>query len=178
MPRYWACPSCARKRSRAGAPSTTTARSRACACWTATPFEIKLGQAAPRFLLNLTDSAWAGAVAREVVEFYGERIAEHPVGTGPFRLAAWLRASKIVLEKNPNYRERYYDETAQPGDAMAAAAVAALKGKRLPLVDRVEISIIEESQPRWLAFLNGEHELIEDVPAAFASIAMPPAAHS
>ena len=136
-------------------------------------FQIRLGQAAPRFLLNLTDSAWAGAVAREVVEFYGERIAEHPVGTGPFRLAAWLRASKIVLEKNPNFRELYYDEDAQPGDAMAAAAVAALKGKRLPLIDRVEISIIEESQPRWLAFLNGEHKLIEDVPSAFASIAMP-----
>ena len=135
--------------------------------------EIRLGQPAPRFLLNLTDSAWAGAVAREVVEFYGDRIAEHPVGTGPFRLAAWKRASKIVLEKNPNFRELYHDEQAQPGDAMAAAAVAALKGKRLPLVDRVEISIIEERQPRWLAFLNGEHELIEDVPSAYASLAMP-----
>ena len=31
---------------------------------------------------------------------------------------------------------------------------AALKGKRLPLPDRIEISIIEEGQARWLAFLN------------------------
>jgi len=136
-------------------------------------FEIRLAQASPRFLLNLTDSAWAGAVAREVVEYYGDRIAEHPVGTGPFRLAAWQRASKIVLERNPAYREVFYDERAPAGDAMAEAAVAALQGKRLPLVDRVEIAIVEESQPRWLAFLNGEHELIEDVPPEYANIAMP-----
>jgi len=136
-------------------------------------FEFRLAQPSPRFLLNLTDSAWAGAVAREVVEYYGERIAEHPVGTGPFRLAAWQRTSKIVLEKNPSYREVYYDEQAPAGDAMAEAAVAALQGKRLPLVDRVEISIVEESQPRWLAFLNGEHELIEDVPPEYANIAVP-----
>jgi ABC-type transport system substrate-binding protein len=136
-------------------------------------FQIQLAQPSPRFLLNLTDSAWAGAVAREVVEYYGERITEHPVGTGPFRLAAWQRASKIVLERNPGFRELHYDEEAPPGDTMAEAAVARLQGKRLPLVDRVEISIIEESQPRWLAFLNGEHELIEDVPPEYADIATP-----
>jgi len=136
-------------------------------------FQIKLGQPSPRFLLNLTDSAWAGAVAREVVEHYGERIAEHPVGTGPFRLAAWKRASRIVLERNPGFREVFYDEEATPGDTMAEAAVAALKGKRLPLVDRVELSVIEETQPRWLAFLNGEHELIEDVPPEYVDFSMP-----
>jgi len=136
-------------------------------------FQIRLAQPSPRFLLNLTDSAWAGAVAREVVETYGERIAEHPVGTGPFRLAAWKRSSKIVLERNPGYREVHYDEEAPSGDAMAQAAVTRLQGKRLPLVDRVEVSIIEEGQPRWLAFLNGEHELIEDVPPEYADFATP-----
>ena len=41
--------------------------------------------------------------------------------------------------------------------AAAPAGLAAeqhLRGQRLPLLDRVEISIIEESQPRWLAFLR------------------------
>ena len=136
-------------------------------------FQIKLSLPAPRFLYLLADSSWAGAVAREVVEYYGEHIMEHPVGTGPFRLAAWKRASKIVLEKNPGYREVYYDEEAPADDPLAQAAVAKLKGKRLPLIDRVEISIIEENQPRWLAFLNNEHELIEEVPPEYADIAMP-----
>ena len=46
-----------------------------------------------------------GAVAREVVEAYGDRIMEHPVGTGPFRLGQWRRSSLIVLESNPDYRD-------------------------------------------------------------------------
>ena len=32
-------------------------------------------------------------------------------------------------------------------------AAAKLKGRKLPMLDRVEIAIIEEAQPRWLAFL-------------------------
>ena len=35
------------------------------------------------------------------------------------------------------------------------------------MVDRVEISIIEEEQPRWLAFLNDEHDLRSDRAAEF-----------
>jgi ABC-type transport system substrate-binding protein len=41
------------------------------------------------------------------------------------------------------------------------------------LLDRVEISIIDESQPRWLAFVNGEHDLLEGVPSDFANLAIP-----
>ena len=52
------------------------------------------------------DGAIIGAVAREVVEDYGDAIMAHPVGTGPFRLGEWRRCSRIVLERNPNYRER------------------------------------------------------------------------
>jgi len=136
-------------------------------------FQIRLAQSQPRFEETLTDPARFGAVAREVVEMYGDKMMEHPVGTGPFRLAEWRRASKIVLERNPNFREEYYSEEAPADDPIAQKAVAALKGKRLPMVDRVEISIIEESQPRWLAFLNREHDVIEEVPAGYADLVMP-----
>ena len=43
-------------------------------------------------------------VAREVIEAYANDTAAHPVGTGPYVLKEWVRRSKIVLEKNPNYR--------------------------------------------------------------------------
>jgi ABC-type oligopeptide transport system substrate-binding subunit len=36
----------------------------------------------------------------------------------------------------------------------------ALKGKRLPIVGRVEVYVLEAVQPRWLAFLNNEHDLL------------------
>ena len=47
------------------------------------------------------------------------------------------------------------------------------KGRRLPMVDQVQIAVIEEPQPRWLSFLNDEQDLLEGVPAEFANIAIP-----
>jgi ABC-type transport system substrate-binding protein len=48
-----------------------------------------------------------------------------------------------------------------------------MKGRRLPLVDRIEIFIIDESQPRWLAFINAEHDMLESIPPEFTQIAIP-----
>jgi len=135
--------------------------------------QIKTGEPNPRLLLEFTDGSVWGAMAREVVDAYGDKIMEHPVGTGPFRLGAWRRASKIVLEKNPGYRDDVYDEEAPADDPLAQAAVAKLKGRKLPMIDRVEIDIVEENQPRWLAFLNGEHDILWEVPNDFAEIATP-----
>ncbi len=125
----------------------------------------------PRFAQWLADAATA-AVAREVIEAQGELSMQHPVGTGPFRLAEWRRASRIVLERNPQYRERRYDAQPAPDDAEGQAILARLKGRRLPMVDRVEIAVIEERQPTWLAFLNGETDWIE-LPDTFTGTALP-----
>ncbi|HSV71246.1 MAG TPA: ABC transporter substrate-binding protein [Methylibium sp.] len=135
--------------------------------------QFRLAEARPRFPQVLTDGSWMGAVAREVVELYGDQMMEHPVGTGPFRLAEWRRASRIVLERNPGFRDLFYDEEAPADDPLAQAAVAKLRGRKLPMLDRVEISIVEENQPRWLAFLNGEHDVLEEVPNDFTAIALP-----
>jgi ABC-type transport system substrate-binding protein len=141
-------------------------------------FQIRLAEPAPRFILsNFTAGSFAGALAREVVEFHGDKIGEHPVGTGPYVLADWKRSSRIVLAKNPNFRELFYDENPPAGDSAEARRLQAIaqqfKGRRLPLVDEVQISIIEENQPRWLAFLNEEHDLLEEMPADFANTIMP-----
>jgi ABC-type transport system substrate-binding protein len=98
---------------------------------------------------------YLGAVAREVVERYGLDFGAHPVGTGAFRLAEYKRSARIVLERNPDYRDERY-VPAGPIPRPSQPIAAALKGRRLPLLDRVEISVIEESQLRLLAFLNGE----------------------
>ena len=136
-------------------------------------FQIKLGEATPRFLYNFTDGSFTGALAREVVEFYGDKIGEHPVGTGPFVLKAWKRSSRIVLARNPNYREVLFDETPPAGDARLAASTAQLKGKRLPLVDEVHVSIIEEAQPRWLSFNATEQDVMDQLPAEYAPGVVP-----
>ena len=135
--------------------------------------QIKLAEPSPRFLYNLADGSFTGALAREVVDAYGDKVGEHPVGTGPYRLAQWKRSSKMMLQKNPNYREVLYDEQPPAGDARLQAIAQKFKGRRLPMIDQVQISIIEEAQPRWLSFLNGEQDLLESLPAEFAHIAIP-----
>ena len=132
---------------------------------------FKLDAGRPRFAQQLSDTA-TSAVAREVIEAHGELSMQHPVGTGPFRLAEWRRASRIVLERNPLYREVFYDADPAPDDAEGQAILARLKGRRLPMVDRVEIAVIDEGQPTWLSFLNGEADWIA-LPSEFTEVAMP-----
>ncbi len=134
--------------------------------------QFRLAEPRPRLLETLASGDLFGAVAREVVEAYGDNIPAHPVGTGPFRLAQWRRSSLIVLERNPDFREVWFDAEPAADDAEGQALLALLKGRRLPLVDRVEVSIIEEAQPRWLAFLNGQLDF-SAVPAEFVATAMP-----
>jgi ABC-type transport system substrate-binding protein len=114
----------------------------------------------------LTTSNFA-AVAREVVEKYQDashRVMEHPVGTGPYRLKAWTRGQRIVLEANPAYRRDLYPAPHDPADANIAHGLA---GRALPLVGTVDIAIIEEAQPRLLGFDRGELDLVT-VPSSLA----------
>jgi ABC-type transport system substrate-binding protein len=134
-------------------------------------FEVRLAAPNPRLHYQFA-TPLTGAVAREVVQAYGADIAAHPVGTGPFRLESWRRASRIVLARNPGFREQVFDGEPAAGDAEAQRVAAELAGRRLPLVERIEISVITEAQPRWLAFVNGALDVLE-LPNEFAPVAIP-----
>ncbi len=136
-------------------------------------FQVKLVKPLYVFVYNFADCRLSCAVAREVVEKYGDDVGSHPVGTGAYRLSFWKRTSKMVFEPNPNYREDYFDGEPPAGDAEAAEILAKMKGKRLPMIGRIEVSVIEETQPRWLSFLNEEMDLMYQVPEEFANQAMP-----
>ena len=131
---------------------------------------IRLTQPDLRFLYALAVPNTA-AVAREVVEMYGLDFGGHPVGTGPFMLGEYKRSSKIVLVANPSYRHVTYVPQG-PLPPEAAPIAAALKGKKLPLVNRVECNVIEEGQAQWLAFLNRELDLLERLPTDFVDEAL------
>ena len=135
--------------------------------------QFRLTEPRPRFYEMLAGGDLFGAVAREVIEFYGGEAEAHPVGTGPFKLVQWRRSSFIAFERNPGYRELYYDAEPAADDAEGQAWLARLKGRRLPMVDRVEISIIEEEQPRWLAFLGNQADLQFEMGFQFIPQAMP-----
>jgi ABC-type transport system substrate-binding protein len=114
------------------------------------------------------------AVAREVVEAYKDdsnRVMEHPVGTGPYRLKAWTRGQKIVLEANPGYRDETYPVPGSGSEPRDAAIAKANAGKKLPIVGRIEATIMEEALPRLLAFSSGQLDLLE-VPPSIADNAL------
>jgi peptide/nickel transport system substrate-binding protein len=120
---------------------------------------LKLNYPAYDLLADLTGSG-ASAVAREIVTAYGDPsgwIMEHPVGTGPYYLKSWRRGQQIVLEANPGFRDVRFPESSQADDK---AIEAELHGKKLPIIGRIDIAIIEESNPRFLAFEKGELDYI------------------
>jgi len=138
-------------------------------------YTIRLKLLAPDYTLmdSLAQTALA-AVAREVVAAYGDAstwVMAHPVGTGPYVLKEWRRGQKIVLEANPGYREEYFPAAPDKADNATRAIVAQMKGKRLPQIGRVEISIIEESNPQLLAF-NSKALDYANVPADLVSKAL------
>jgi len=135
--------------------------------------QFKLGVPRPRFVQTIADPGILGIVAREVVDKYGDEIMEHPVGTGPYMLSEWKRSSRMTFVKNPNYRGEIFDEEATPGDTVGEEVARRLKGKRLPLTDKIVVSIIDEPQPRWLAFLGREQDLMERLPQNFVTQAIP-----
>ena len=119
-------------------------------------YTLRLQLKEPDYILigYMTQTPMA-AVAREVIEAYGDASGwamANPVGTGPYLLKSWRRGQQIVLEANPNYRDETFPEDSDPADR---ELVAKMHGKKLPIVGRIEISIIEESNPRLLAFNSG-----------------------
>lgn len=114
---------------------------------------IRLNAADPNFLFYLAIPA-TGVVAREVVEAYGVQVGNHPVGTGPFKIGTWKRSDQISLLANRDFRPMHF------------------QGRRLPLVDRVDIKIMEEYQSRVLGFLNGEFDFLEQLPESMKEMVL------
>ena len=130
---------------------------------------IRLKQTDYVFLYTMAHAPF-GAVAREVVEAYGDDLPAHPVGTGPYQLKEWKRSNKIVLEANPDFRGFVWDFAVSDA-GWDEALVRDLKGKKMPQIGRVEISIIEEDQSRWLAFNRAELDHLA-LPATFRNEVM------
>ena len=130
--------------------------------------QLLLKQADPNLLFQLAMPATA-AVAREVIDAYPEQSGNHPVGTGPFKMGQWQRSFKIELIANPYYQHRF-STLALTDTALAQQ----LHGKKLPLVDRIEIVIMEELQSRMLGVMRGEVDYHEQLPPALSEMVLVP----
>ena len=125
-----------------------------------------------RNLLTLLTNPYAGAMAREVVEHYGfEETMTNPVGSGPYMLDRWVRGSRIILKANPEYPGFVWDFQPPEGDAAEQRVAQQMRGRKMPQIGRVEISIIEEPQSLWLAFSSKQLDVL-GIPPAFIEKAL------
>jgi ABC-type transport system substrate-binding protein len=113
--------------------------------------QFKLAKTFPQFIYTLA-MPFSYVVAKEVVAKYGKEFINHPVGTGPYILPKFDQGKQITYTKNPTFREKFYPSDASP----ELKNLLADAGKRLPLVDKVVVYVMKESQPAWLKLNKGE----------------------
>ena len=101
---------------------------------------------------------YASVVPKEAVDKYGKEFLNHPVGTGPFKFESWVRNSKVVLVKNPNWSGHTYPTEGEASDE--ANGLLADAGKKLPFVDKLVFHEIIEDQPAWLKFQKGQLDIL------------------
>jgi ABC-type transport system substrate-binding protein len=119
-------------------------------------FTLRLKRENTLFLYAFASPA-TSIVAPEAAKVDGERLATHPVGTGPYRLKDFERKGVIRWVRHAGYH-RSYPAAGGAGDAETGLLKAA--GRRRPFVETLEMPLIEESQPRILKFLRGELDLV------------------
>jgi ABC-type transport system substrate-binding protein len=103
----------------------------------------------------------------EAVAYYDgetrDSFADHPVGTGAFKLVSYDKQARIVLEKNPNwYGIRHPEWKAPaatfPSEGGRAEDFKASWGKALPFIERIEYWREKESIPAFTKFLQGYYD--------------------
>jgi oligopeptide transport system substrate-binding protein len=120
--------------------------------------------------LHLLDNPALRAVAREAIEKYADdsgRAMHNPVGTGPYQLKEWQPGRRIILEANRGFRDERFPPAPSNFDAASKAVADSMQGKRRPQIGRIEIAIIEETNPRLLMFNAGELDML-DIPGDVA----------
>lgn len=110
--------------------------------------KINLKQPFTAFLGILT-MQYCSVVPHEIVDFYGSDFRNNPIGTGPFKFKLWKEGEKLILLKNENYFER------------------AKQGNKLPYLDAINISFINDKQSEFLEFIKGNLDFISGVNASF-----------
>lgn len=144
--------------------------------------EIVLSEPYPQILYWFA-MPFTTPVPWEAVAYYDgeqgrDRFADHPVGTGPYRLVTYDKRLEIVLEKSPNwYGIRHpewdapgatYPSEGEPGDREAGHLRAA--SEPLPFIERIEFRREKESIPRFNKFLQGYYDVSGIIKESFDKV--------
>jgi oligopeptide transport system substrate-binding protein len=109
--------------------------------------QIQLKQPFPPFS-GLLSTTFCSVVPHEIVNHYGNDFRTHPVGTGPFRFHLWVERTNLIFHKNEKYFE--FENV-----------------KRLPYVDAVVISFINDRQSAFMEFVKGNLDFLSGIDASY-----------
>ncbi len=134
--------------------------------------ELTLSRAYPQ-LLYWFAMPFSTPVPWEAIAFYNGQngqphFADHPVGTGPFRLTRYEKQGRMVLSRSKNwYGVRHpewkapgatYPDRGEPGDAEKGYLRPSAVGKPLPFLPRIDYRREKESIPSFNKFLQGYYD--------------------
>ena len=100
-------------------------------------------------VLGILSMQYCSIIPHEVVEKYGKDFRKHPCGTGPFQFHQWEEGQALILHKFPRYFET---------DSA---------GKRLPYLDAVKVSFLDNKATEFLLFRQGQLDFMNDLDASF-----------
>jgi oligopeptide transport system substrate-binding protein len=137
-----------------------------------TTLEIVLAAPYPQILYWFAMPFTAPVPWEAVVYYDGEEgrahFADHPVGTGPYRLAVYHKQDRMILEKSEEWYGARHPEwqapgaifptEGAPGDLEAGRIPPRLAGRALPFVERIEFRREKESIPAFHKFLQGYYD--------------------
>ncbi|MCR5889031.1 ABC transporter substrate-binding protein [Hymenobacter sp. J193] len=106
--------------------------------------------------LGILTMPYAYVVPREAVQKWGKDFREHPVGTGPFQFREWDEGNAIIYHRNPTYWKK---------DA---------QGQRLPYLDAVQISFIQDRKTEFLTFMQGKLDFLSGIRSGSRDLIMYP----
>jgi ABC-type transport system substrate-binding protein len=109
--------------------------------------QIVLEEPFPPFCGILT-MIYCSVVPEEAIALAGADFRRNPVGTGPFKFAAWKENVKLVLVKN----DRYFETEGQ---------------NRLPYLDAVAITFLKDKQSAFLEFVKGNIDFISGLDQSY-----------
>ncbi|MFW5960551.1 MAG: ABC transporter substrate-binding protein [Chitinivibrionales bacterium] len=159
--------------------------------------QIKLKKPFPQFIYVLAMNVYA-PVPQEVIDYHlttrntGEgarkeipvhertpeiRERQEVIGTGPYTLETWKRKWKIILERNPLFRDEFYPDSGEPrsegynGDQ--AEGLLKDAGEKVPFIDHIRYRFIEEEYSSWMMFLSRRVDAASIPREAFNSFVTP-----
>ena len=120
--------------------------------------EITLEEPESDFL-NVMTMPFTSAMPKEWVDKWGKKVAQHPLGTGPYVVQKWTPGQEIVAVKNPNWTQegrQYLDQMKFEISVNASTAVLRLKrgeidvlGNTMPAADYIST----KQDPTWSKYI-------------------------